>query len=132
MVGIVIVSHSTKVAEGIKDIAAQMGSPEQIIVPAGGTDVGEIGTDPMKIMEAIEVASTHGEGVVVLADLGSGVMSVGVAKDLLSPELAQKVVLANAPILEGTIAAVVEASMGSDISKVLHTAEEARNMQKVI
>ena len=53
MVGIVLVSHSNKLVEGLKDLISQMAVGVKICV-AGGTDDGRIGTDPMKIMSAIE------------------------------------------------------------------------------
>lgn len=129
MVGIVIVSHSPKVAEGVKDLALQMSKKDQPIEAVGGTETGEIGTDPMRIQEAVEKVS-QGDGVVLLADLGSAVMSVGVAKEMLDPDLAKSVYLANAPLVEGSIAATIEAAMGSPVEKVLQTAQESRNMDK--
>ena len=72
MVGIVIVSHSWKVAEGIYDLVMQMASESDHIIPAGGMEDGSIGTDAMKIQAAIEKADT-GDGVAVLADLGADV-----------------------------------------------------------
>ncbi|TCS78960.1 dihydroxyacetone kinase phosphoryl donor subunit DhaM [Pectinatus cerevisiiphilus] len=129
MVGIVIVSHSSKIAEGVKEVALQMAKNHPVYT-AGGTADGGIGTDPVRIQEAIEAANT-GDGVVVLADLGSAVMSVGLAKEMIDPALAKSVKLANAPLVEGAIAATVEASMGSPLAKVLQTAHDARNMDKV-
>ncbi|WP_196595686.1 dihydroxyacetone kinase phosphoryl donor subunit DhaM [Pectinatus frisingensis] len=129
MVGIVIVSHSVKIAEGVKELALQMARKDQLIIAAGGTNTGDIGSDPMKIQAAIEAAD-KGDGVAVFADLGSAVMSVGLAKEMIDPQLAQRVCLANAPIVEGTIAGAVEAAMGSPLEKVLETAYGARNMEK--
>ncbi|MDQ0202376.1 dihydroxyacetone kinase phosphoryl donor subunit DhaM [Pectinatus haikarae] len=129
MVGIVIVSHSVKIAEGVKELALQMAKGHPVFT-AGGTADGGIGTDPIRIQEAMEAANS-GDGVVVMADLGSAVMSVGLAKEMLDPDLAEVVKLANAPIVEGAIAATVEASMGSSLEKVLQTAHDARNMDKI-
>lgn len=131
MVGIVIVSHSPKVAEGVKDLALQMSKHNQPVMAVGGTDTGEIGTDPMRIQEAIEEVN-QGDGVVVLADIGSSIMSIGVAKEMLDDEIADKVFLANAPLVEGSIAAVIEASMGSSVEKVLQTAKESRDLDKTL
>ncbi|MBB5335412.1 dihydroxyacetone kinase phosphoryl donor subunit DhaM [Pectinatus brassicae] len=128
MVGVVIVSHSAKIAEGIKELALQMAKDHPVFT-AGGTQDGGIGTDPMRIQEAIENAD-QGDGVAVLADLGSAVMSVDLAKEMIEPELSARVFLANAPIVEGSIAAVVEASLGSSLDKVLQTAADAKNMNK--
>ena len=129
MVGIVIVSHSQKVAEGIRDMALQMSKPEQKIIAAGGLDNNKIGTDVMKISEAIITANT-GDGVIVMVDLGSAVMSTDTALELFDSEMRDQVKIADAPILEGTISATVEASLGSSLAKVLATAEGARNFRK--
>lgn len=129
MIGIVIVSHSQKVAEGIREIALQMAKPDQQIIAAGGIDSDKIGTDVMKISEAIIAANT-GDGVVVMVDLGSAVMSTDTALELFDEAMRDQIKIADAPILEGTISAVVEASLGSSLATVLATAEEARNFRK--
>ncbi|AIF50077.1 dihydroxyacetone kinase phosphoryl donor subunit DhaM [Pelosinus sp. UFO1] len=129
MVGVVIVSHSQKVAEGIREMALQMANPNQQIIAAGGMDDGSIGTDAFKVSEAIVLANT-GDGVAVLVDLGSAVLSTETAFDFLDDELRAKVEIADAPILEGAISAVVEASLGSSLSAVIATAEGARTLNK--
>ena len=129
MVGIVIVSHSAKVAEGIKEMAMQMARPDQRIIAAGGMEDGGIGTDAMKIQAAIESAD-DGTGVLVLVDLGSAVLSTDVALELVDPQLQERVRVADTPILEGAISAAVEASLGSSLDMVVTTAEGARKLQK--
>lgn len=129
MVGIVIVSHSQKVAEGIREMALQMSVPNQTIIAAGGMDDGSIGTDAIKVSDAIMAANT-GDGVVVMVDLGSAVMSTETALELLDKDTRSQVKVADAPILEGTISAVVEASLGSCLEAVVATAEDARNIKK--
>lgn len=129
MVGIVIVSHSQKVAEGIQEMASQMAIPGQRIIAAGGMDDGSIGTDVLKVSGAIQAANTD-DGVVILVDLGSAVMSTDIALELLDEETRAKVKIADAPILEGAISAVVEASLGSSLSTVISTAESARTLKK--
>jgi dihydroxyacetone kinase phosphotransfer subunit len=128
MVGIVIVSHSYKVAEGIYDLAMQMAAENDHIIPAGGMEDRAIGTDAFKIMAAIEQADT-GDGVAVLADLGSGIMSAETAIDLLEEDIPVK--LADAPIVEGAIAAAVEAATGGSIDDVVAEAEDARTVNKL-
>lgn len=130
MVGIVIVSHSAKVAEGIKEMVMQMARPDQRIIAAGGMEDGGIGTDAMKIQAAIESAD-DGTGVLVLVDLGSAVLSTDVALELVNPQLQQRVRVADTPILEGAISAAVEASLGSSLDMVVTTAEGARKLQKL-
>ena len=129
MVGVVIVSHSQKIAEGIREMALQMAIPGQQIIAAGGMDNGSIGTDVVKVSEAIMAAST-GDGVVVLVDLGSAVMSADTALELLDEEICATVKIADAPIVEGAIIAVVEASLGSSLAIVVEAAEGARNLRK--
>lgn len=129
MVGVVIVSHSQKVAEGIREMALQMAKPEQKVIAAGGMDDGTIGTDACKVSEAI-ISADSGDGVVVMVDLGSAVLSAETAFEFLHEELRAQVKIADAPILEGAISAVVEASLGSSLGDVLATAEGARNLNK--
>ncbi|HWR44091.1 dihydroxyacetone kinase phosphoryl donor subunit DhaM [Sporomusa sp.] len=129
MVGIVVVSHSAKVAEGICELAGQMAAPGQKLIAAGGMTDGSIGTDAIRIQAAIEAANT-GDGVLVIVDLGSAVLSAELALDLLNEELKEQVRIADAPILEGAIAATVEASVGQPLVAVLATAEGARDLRK--
>lgn len=130
MVGIVIVSHSLKVAEGIREMALQMANPDQKIIAASGTDAGGIGTDAVKILNAINEAD-DGDGVVLLVDLGSAVLSAEVAMEMLEEIVRERVRIADTPILEGSISAVVEASIGSPLEAVVATAEEAREINKL-
>ncbi|MDF2873636.1 MAG: dihydroxyacetone kinase, phosphotransfer subunit [Sporomusa sp.] len=129
MVGIVVVSHSAKIAEGICELAGQMAAPGQKLVAAGGMTDGSIGTDAFRIQAAIEEANT-GDGVLVLVDLGSAVLSAELALEMLSEELKDQVKIADAPILEGAVAATVEASVGQSLAAVLTTAEGARDLRK--
>lgn len=129
MVGVVIVSHSQKVAEGIREMALQMAAAQQQVIAAGGMADGGIGTDAVKVSEAIIAADT-GDGVVILVDLGSAVLSTETAFEFLDDELRAKVQIADAPILEGAISAVVEASLGSPLAVVVATAEGARALNK--
>ncbi|MDT8903058.1 dihydroxyacetone kinase phosphoryl donor subunit DhaM [Anaeroselena agilis] len=129
MVGIVIVSHSAKIAEGIRDMAVQMAKPGQKIVAAGGAGEGVIGTDAVKIYEAIKEADL-GDGVVVLVDLGSAILSTETALELLDEDTRMRVRIADAPVVEGAISAAVQASLGGDLTEVAATAEGARELHK--
>jgi len=129
LVGIVIVSHSAKVAEGIRDIAQQM-APKVKIIAAGGTKDDEIGTDALKIQSAILEANT-GDGVLIMVDLGSAVLSAETALDFLDEELRQNVRIADAPIVEGAIVAAVEASTVATLAEVMNTASEAYTLRKL-
>ncbi|SFG30902.1 dihydroxyacetone kinase phosphoryl donor subunit DhaM [Oribacterium sp. WCC10] len=129
MVGLVIVSHSWKIAEGIKDLTDQIAVGHKGIICAGGMEDKEIGTDAVRISEAIKAAD-DGDGVVVLADLGSGIMSAETAIELMEDEDII-VKLADAPIVEGTVAAAVSAVSGDKIEDVIMAAEETRSMKKI-
>lgn len=129
MVGLVLVSHSWKIAEGLKDLTTEIAPTHNGIIAAGGLEDKSIGTDAIRISEAIKQAN-DGDGVVVLADLGSGVMSSETAIELLEDE-GIKVQLADAPIVEGTIAAAVTAMVGSDFDAVLKAAEDTWGVHKI-
>ena len=128
MVGIVIVSHSWKIAEGIKDLAQQVCAGSGNVIAAGGMEDGEIGTDAFRIAKAIKEAD-QGDGVAILADLGSAIMSVEAAMEFLEDETVGAT-LADAPIVEGAIAAAVEADSGSSLLEVVQAAEETWGMRK--
>jgi phosphocarrier protein FPr len=117
VVGIVIVAHSAKLAEGVKDLADQMGQGRVLIAAAGGLDDTTIGTNMERILAAIE-AVDQPDGVLVLMDLGSAVMSTEMAVEMLPPEQQSKVLLSEAPLVEGAIAATVEASIGKSLAEV--------------
>ncbi|MEG6586909.1 dihydroxyacetone kinase phosphoryl donor subunit DhaM [Dendrosporobacter sp. 1207_IL3150] len=129
MVGIVIVSHSSKVAEGIKDLALQMAAPGQCIIAAGGMADGGIGTDAFKIKDAI-IAAESGDGVAVIVDLGSAVLSAELAIEMLATDQVNAKI-ADAPILEGAIAAAVDASIAKPLENVIIAAESARDLRKL-
>ena len=122
-IGLVIVSHSAKLAEGVRELAAQM-APDVTIAPAGGTDDGGIGTSLEKISAAIAAADTGG-GAVLLADLGSAVMTAETAVEFLDDEQRGRVRLANAPLVEGAVAAAVAAQTGRTLAAVVQEAESA-------
>lgn len=130
MVGIVIVSHSIQLAEGIIELSMQMAQGDVKVLNAAGTGDNEIGTDATKIMEAISKAD-DGSGVVVLCDLGSAIMSTQTALDFLGDEIKDKVIIADCPIVEGCIGAVVQASIGGTVEEVKAAAEESREMSKL-
>lgn len=127
-VGLVIVSHSEKIAEGVVELAAQM-APDVVIVAAGGADDGEgrparIGTSFDRVQAAIERAS-GGDGVVILTDLGSAVMTAEMVLEFLEPEARASVRLAQAALVEGAVAAAVQAQGSSTLDEVLRAAEGA-------
>jgi phosphoenolpyruvate---glycerone phosphotransferase subunit DhaM len=128
-VGIVIVSHSVAIADGLAELVAQVAGPDVPIVTAGGGPDGTLGTDGGRVLEALR--TVDGAGGVVLADLGSSLLSVKAALAELSPDQAQRIVLADAPLVEGAIAAGVTASTGASLAEVAGAAEEARSVPKL-
>ena len=129
MVGIVVASHSAKIAEGVVELAGQMAGPEVRLIAAGGAVDGSLGTDAGRIAEAIGQADT-GAGVVVLADLGSAVMAAKLALDMVEPQTAARTKLSGGPLVEGAVVAAVQASAGDDLATVVEASEEAANMPK--
>ncbi|BCY12746.1 dihydroxyacetone kinase phosphoryl donor subunit DhaM [Actinoplanes sp. L3-i22] len=124
LVGIVLVSHSEQLASGLRDLLRQVATPEVPIVAAGGTLDGELGTSPDRLAEAIAQADT-GAGVIILADLGSAVLTArAVLEDSPGP------LLVDAPFVEGAVAAAVTASTGAGLTEVADAAREARDVAK--
>jgi len=122
-VGIVVVSHSRKIAEGIVELAAQMAGTTRIIA-AGGTDDGGIGTSFDAVTSALQSADDGG-GVVVLCDLGSAVLTAETALDFLDDDARARTRIVDAPIVEGTVAAAVAAESGETLDGVVAAAETA-------
>jgi phosphocarrier protein FPr len=123
VIGIVVVSHSAELAEGVVALARGMAGDDVPIEAAGGIDEpGALGTDAVKVMAAIEAAGA--DGVLVLMDLGSAVLSAETALDLLDDETRGKVLLCEAPLVEGAVAAAAAARAGASLEEA---AAEARN-----
>lgn len=120
-VGIVLVSHSDKVAAGIKDIIMEVAG-EVPVATAGGTDTGEIGTSFSKIYQALEETCTE-KGVLIFYDLGSARMNAEMAAEHF-PEKRVKIA-AEIPILEGAYVAAVESSMGKDLDEIYSTLKQS-------
>jgi phosphocarrier protein FPr len=126
VVGIVIVSHSKRLAEGVRELAAQMVQGKVPLAVAAGIDDPEnpLGTDAMQVYNAI--ASVYSDdGVLVLMDLGSALMSAEMALEFLPEEHQQKVHLCAAPLVEGAIAATIAAAAGNNIQQVIAEAQGA-------
>ena len=122
-VGIVIVSHSSKVAEGAADMVRQMVGDSVSVAYAGGDPDGNLGTDVAKIMAAIDRAWSEA-GVAILVDLGGAETNSEMAIEMLEADRRDRVVICNAPIVEGAVIAAAEASGGSSLDVVRRTAEE--------
>jgi len=127
VIGIVLVSHSAQVAEGAAALAAQMAAPGVRIGAAGGMDEpGVLGTDAARVLRAVEDVWSD-DGVLVLMDLGSAVLSAELAVDLLDDERRPLVALTEAPLVEGAVAAAVAAGLGEPLATC--AAEARRGLQ---
>jgi phosphoenolpyruvate---glycerone phosphotransferase subunit DhaM len=128
VVGIVVVSHSSELAEGLAALAAQMAGPDVRIQPAGGLPDGGLGTDEDRVRAAIKAAD-QGAGVVILGDLGSAILTV---RHVLERHNGNgSVRLVDAPIVEGAVAAAVTASANMPLDDVARSAEDARGAGKL-
>lgn len=131
MVALVIVAHSAKLAEGVRELAAQMTQGRVPIFAAGGVDDDILGTNAERIRAALEAALAVDEQVLVLMDLGSAVLSARMAIDLLPEEARPRIRLSQAPLVEGAVVAAVEASIGKGVDEIEASAVEAARMPKV-
>jgi PTS hybrid protein len=125
MVGLVLVSHSATLAAGLVELIAQL-APDVTVVTAAGTSDGRIGTSPDDVAAALPAADA-GDGVVIIPDLGSAVLSVRVALEDVDEN---RFVLVDAPFVEGAVSAAVTAGTGATLAEVVAAAEEARTIGK--
>jgi PTS hybrid protein len=128
MVGLVLVSHSPRVAEGTAELVRNMADEIEISAVGGDSD-GTLGTDPEGIKNAIEGLSA--DEVLVFMDLGSAVLSAETVIEMLSSDLRERVRLVDAPFVEGAFAAGVTASTGADANECVAAAMEARTESKL-
>ena len=126
MVGLVIVSHSAKLAAGVAELARAVAGPDVRIAATGGLSQPDqaLGTDAQQVLAAIERAYSD-DGVVVLMDLGSAVLSAEMAVDQLDSARRTHVALCDAPLVEGAVAAAVQAGLGSTLEQVVDEARKA-------
>ena len=122
-VGIVIVSHSPKVAEGTADMVRQMVGDEVKLAWCGGDPAGGLGTSVEAIIAAIENAWTE-KGVAILVDLGGAETNSEMAIEIIGEPKSEKIRICNAPVVEGAVMAATEASGGALLGAVVATAEE--------
>ncbi len=122
-VGIVIVSHSAKVAEGAADMVRQMVGTEVPLAYCGGNPAGGLGTSVEAIMAAIDKAWSD-KGVAILVDLGGAETNSEMAIEMMPADRQRKIVVCNAPIVEGSVMAATESSGGASLEDVRRIAEE--------
>jgi dihydroxyacetone kinase DhaKLM complex PTS-EIIA-like component DhaM len=135
----VVISHSRTLAEGVVELVRGLGIGGVPVEPAGGDVGGGLGTSIERVERAVRAVDT-GAGVVLLADLGSAVLT---AKAYLQEheeheergehgehEAAGRAVLADAPLVEGAVAAASAAATGADLAAVLRAAARAYDIRK--
>jgi phosphoenolpyruvate---glycerone phosphotransferase subunit DhaM len=122
-VGIVIVSHSPKIAEGAADMVRQMVGDAVPLAWTGGDSDGRLGTNVAGIIEAIEMAWSPA-GVAILVDLGGAETNSEMAVEMLAEDRRARIVVCNAPVVEGAVIAATESSGGSPLATVKRSAEE--------
>jgi PTS hybrid protein len=128
LVGIVLVSHSAELARGLAALAGQVAGSEVRIEPAGGDPDGGLGTTG-ELVELAIARAEQGAGVIVLADLGSAILTVRSVLEHANGG-SGRVRLADAPLVEGAIAAAVISAAGQPLEDVVRSAEDARGASK--
>ena len=126
MVGIVVVSHSPDLANGVVALAGELAGSDVRIQGVGGGPDGRLGTDGERVREAIRRVDA-GDGVILLADLGSAILTI---RHVLESRANNHARLVDAPLVEGAVAAAVMASAGCSMDEVARSAEEARDVRK--
>jgi dihydroxyacetone kinase phosphotransfer subunit len=128
MVSLLIVSHSARLAAGVKELADQMAGGKVKIAAVGGTEDGSLGTSTEQIRAELESVASQ-EGTLVLVDLGSAVLSTETVLETI--DRTYPVLISDAPIVEGAVLAAVEASVGATLEQTATAALQAREMVKV-
>jgi phosphoenolpyruvate---glycerone phosphotransferase subunit DhaM len=128
VVGIVLVSHSSELASGLAALAGQVAGEDVCVIAAGGDPEGGLGTDGTLVEKAIGAAE-QGDGVVVLGDLGSAILTARHVLEHLDRNGMVK--LADAPFVEGAVAAAVSAASGLSLTEVVEAAEGSRGVRKL-
>ena len=129
MTSIVIVSHSKKLAEGVKELLEQVAKNINIVAIGGLAEGNVLGSDVVKIRDIL-INLKNEDAIFVLCDFGSTVLAVKTALKMIPEDLAKKIYLIDAPLVEGAYAVAVEASAGSSINDIIKAGEDARNFHK--
>jgi PTS hybrid protein len=129
-VGLVLVSHSQRLVDGLAELVGQVAGPAVTIQAVGGTADGSLGTDADRVLTAF-LAAAHAPGAVVLMDLGSSVLTVQAVLDDIPDDRRGWLAVVDAPLVEGAVAAGVLASTGATLAEVAQAAEEARDARKL-
>lgn len=132
MVGLVLVSHSGTLVDGLRDMVAQVAGDAVPVATAGGTEDGRLGTSAPLIATALRTVLDAGaDDALVLLDLGSAALSLELAIEDLPEADRARVRISEAPLVEGAIVAAVQASIGAGIDEVAAAAAGAATMAKL-
>jgi dihydroxyacetone kinase phosphotransfer subunit len=132
LVGLVLISHSGTLVEGLREMVAQVAGDDVPIAVAGGTEDGRLGTSATRIGAALDAVFTAGaDSALVLLDLGSAALSLEVALEDLDPAQRARVRVSEAPLVEGAVVAAVQASVGASLDDIVTAAEGAATMAKL-
>ncbi len=129
--GLILVSHSSTLVEGLREMVAQVAGAAVPVATAGGTEDGRLGTSALRIGEAVRFVLDRADGAVVLLDLGSAALSLELALEDLSDTDRARVRISEAPLVEGAVLAAVQASVGASIDEVVTAAGSAATMAKL-
>lgn len=113
MVGIVVVSHSQKLADGVVELARMM-APEVRIAAAGGLEDGSLGTSFARISQAVDAVYTD-DGAAIFMDMGSAVMTTEM---VLEDMEGRKLKMMDYPLIEGVVVAALEAIAGTSLEQM--------------
>jgi dihydroxyacetone kinase phosphotransfer subunit len=134
VISLIIISHCHQIAEGVRELAAQMAGESVPIVAVGGIQEEDgrmqLGTDANRIADAVRSAWSA-DGVLCLVDLGSAILSAELAFEMLTPEMRTRCLISNAPLVEGAIVAALEASFHRPLEDVNRAAEAASHFEKI-
>jgi phosphoenolpyruvate---glycerone phosphotransferase subunit DhaM len=132
LVGLVLISHSEVLVNGLRDMVAQVAGEDVPVATAGGTDDGRLGTSAPRIAAAIRSTLDAGvDDVLVLLDLGSAALSLELACEEFAAADRARIRISEAPLVEGAVLAAVTASVGGSIDEVMASAAGAATMTKM-
>jgi phosphoenolpyruvate---glycerone phosphotransferase subunit DhaM len=130
MVGIILVSHSRKITDGLKEMIIEMTGDEVVIFSAGGTDDGRLGTSAQIIMESIE-GCKECKRILIFCDMGSSILSAETAIDLVDDELMSKCLIVDSPLVEGAFVASVQSLATDNTDTILKEISQLKIASKV-
>jgi dihydroxyacetone kinase phosphotransfer subunit len=132
LVGLVLISHSSSIADGLRDMVLQVAGSDVPVATAGGTEDGRLGTSAPRIAAAIRSTLEGGaDGTLILLDLGSAALSLELALEEFDADERARLRVSDAPLVEGAVLAAVQASVGATLDGVAEAAAGAASMQKM-